>query len=57
MVVNMARLTHGAIVIPTPRPGHLAEIAMEDNGILLVCDSLSDLIYQIDPQKREFIKS
>jgi hypothetical protein len=47
----------GAITVPTPRPGHLAEIAMEDNGILLVCDSLADLIFQFDTQKRELIKS
>jgi DNA-binding beta-propeller fold protein YncE len=47
----------GAIIIPTPRPGHLAEIAKDDNGILLVCDSLANLIFQIDPQKRELIKS
>jgi hypothetical protein len=47
----------GAMVVRTPRPGHLAEIAMEDNGILLVCDSLADLIFQFDTQKRELIKS
>jgi hypothetical protein len=47
----------GAVVVPTPRPGHLAEIAMDDNGILLVCDSFADLIYQIDPKKRELIKN
>jgi hypothetical protein len=46
-----------AIIVPTPRPGHLAEIAMEDNGILLVCDSLANLIFQFDTQKRELIKS
>jgi hypothetical protein len=45
------------MVAPTPRPGHLAEIAMDDNGLLLVCDSLTDLIYQFDTQKRELIKS
>ena len=47
----------GAMVVPTPRLGHLAEIAMEDNGILLVCDSLADLIFQFDTQKRDLIKS
>src|SRR6266853_2118196 len=31
-----------AMIVPTPRPGHLAEIAIDDNGILLVCDSLAD---------------
>jgi len=46
-----------AMIVPTPRPGHLAEIAMDDNGILLVCDSLADLIFQFDTQKRELIKS
>jgi len=45
------------MIAPTPRPGHLAEIAMDDNGLLLVCDSLTDLIYQFDTQKRELIKS
>src|SRR5882757_4517990 len=45
------------MIAPTPRPGHLAEIWMDDNGLLLVCDSLTDLIYQFDTQKRELIKS
>jgi len=30
---------------------------MEDNGNLLVCDSLANLILQLDTQKRELIKS
>jgi hypothetical protein len=29
-------------IAPTPRPGHLAEIAMDENGILLICDSRAD---------------
>lgn len=45
------------MIAPTPRPGHLAEIAMEDNGILLVCDSRADRIYQFDTRKRELIES
>ena len=45
------------MIAPTPRPGHLAQIEMDDNGILLVCDSRSDLIYQFDTRKRELIKS
>jgi hypothetical protein len=45
------------MIAPTPRPGHLAEIAMDDNGILLVCDSRADRIYQFDTGKRELIKS
>src|SRR6267154_79010 len=45
------------MIAPTPRPGHLAEIAMDDNGILLVCDSRADRIYQFDTRKRELIKS
>jgi hypothetical protein len=45
------------MIAPTPRPGHLAQIAMDDNGILLVCDSRADLIYQFDTRKRELIKS
>jgi DNA-binding beta-propeller fold protein YncE len=45
------------MIAPTPRPGHLAEIAMDDNGTLLVCDSRENLIYQFDTRKRELIKS
>ncbi len=45
------------MIAPTPRPGHLAQIAMDDNGILLVCDSRADMIYQFDTRKRELIKS
>jgi hypothetical protein len=30
---------------------------MDDNGILLVCDSRADLIYQFDTRKRELVKS
>ncbi len=45
------------MIAPTPRPGHLAEMAMDDNGILLVCDSRADRIYQFDTRKRELIKS
>ncbi len=45
------------MIAPTPRPGHLAEIAMDDDGLLLICDSRADLIYQFDTRKRELIKS
>jgi hypothetical protein len=45
------------MIAPTPRPGHLAEMAMDDNGVLLICDSHADLIYQFDTRKRELIKS
>jgi hypothetical protein len=45
------------LIAPTPRPGHLAQIAMDDTGILLICDSRADLIYQFDTRKRELIKS
>ena len=45
------------MIAPTPRPGHLAELAMEDNGVLLVCDSRADRIYQFDTGKRELMKS
>jgi hypothetical protein len=45
------------LIAPTPRPGHLAQIAMDDDGILLVCDSRADLIYQFDTRKRELVKS
>jgi hypothetical protein len=45
------------MIAPTSRPGHLAQIAMDDNGILLICDSRADLIYQFDTRKRELIKS
>ena len=44
------------MIAPTPRAGHLADMAMDDNGILLICDSLADLIHQFDTQKRELIK-
>ena len=44
------------MIAPTTRPGHLAQIAMDDNGILLACDSRADLIYQFDTRKRELIK-
>jgi hypothetical protein len=45
------------MIAPTPRPGHLAQMAMDDNGILLICDSGADLIYQFETRKRELIKS
>jgi hypothetical protein len=45
------------MIAPTPRPGHLAQLVMDDNGILLACDSRADLIYQFDTRKRELIKS
>jgi hypothetical protein len=45
------------MIAPTARPGHLAQIAMDDNGVLLICDSRADLIYQFDTRKRELIKS
>jgi hypothetical protein len=45
------------MIAPTPRPGHLADMAMDDNGILLICDSRADLIYQFNTRKRELIKS
>jgi hypothetical protein len=45
------------MIAPTLRPGHLAEMAIDDNGILLACDSRADRIYQFDTQKRELIKS
>ena len=63
--VGILQATRGAgydqlvadMIAPTPRPGHLAEMAMEDNGILLVCDSRADRIYQFDTRKRQLIKS
>jgi hypothetical protein len=45
------------MIAPTPRPGHLAEMVIDDNGILLACDARADRIYQFDTQKRELIKS
>jgi hypothetical protein len=45
------------MIAPTPRPGHLAQLAMDDNGVLLACDSRADLIYQFDTRKRELIKT
>jgi hypothetical protein len=26
------------MIAPTPRPGHLADLAMDDDGRLLICD-------------------
>jgi hypothetical protein len=45
------------MIAPTFRPGHLAEMAMDDDGKLLVCDSRADLIFQFDTRKRELLKS
>ena len=45
------------MIAPTYRPGHLAELAMDDDGKLLVCDSRADLIFQFDTRKRELLKS
>jgi hypothetical protein len=45
------------MIAPTFRPGHLAEMAMDDGGKLLVCDSRADLIFQFDTEKRELVKS
>ena len=45
------------VIAPTGRPGHLADIAMDDDGILLICDSRADVIFQIDTRKRELVKS
>src|SRR5712671_5627782 len=45
------------MIAPTYRPGHLAEMAMEDDGKLLVCDSRADLIFQFDTRNRELLKS
>jgi hypothetical protein len=45
------------MIAPTYRPGHLAELAMEDDSKLLVCDSRADLIFQFDSRKRELLKS
>jgi hypothetical protein len=44
------------MIAPTPRPGHLAEIVIDDDGMLLVCDSRADLIFQFDTRKRELIR-
>ena len=45
------------MIAPTSRPGHLADLAMDDNGRLLICDSRADVIYQFDSHKRELIKT
>ena len=45
------------MIAPTHRPGHLADLAMEDDGKLLICDSRADLIFQFDTRKRELLKS
>jgi AcrR family transcriptional regulator len=45
------------MIAPTYRPGHLADLAMDDDGRLLVCDSRADLIFLFDTRKRELVKS
>jgi hypothetical protein len=45
------------MIAPTYRPGHLAEMAMEDDGKLLVCDSRADLIFQFDTRKHELLQT
>jgi hypothetical protein len=45
------------MIAPTHRPGHLADLAMEDDGKLLICDSRADLIFQFDTRKRELLRS
>src|SRR5882757_4982727 len=63
--VGIIRATRGApsdqfvadMIAPTYRPGHLAEMAMEDDGKLLICDSRADLIFLFDTRKRELLKS
>src|SRR5580692_8115986 len=63
--VGVMQATRGArsdqfvadMIAPTFRPGHLAEMAMDDGGKLLVCDSRADLIFQFDTRKRELLKS
>ena len=44
------------MIAPTPRPGRPAEMAMDDDGRLLICDSRAGLIYQFDSRKRELVK-
>jgi hypothetical protein len=63
--VGVLQATRGArsdqfvadMIAPTFRPGHLAEMAMDDGGRLLACDSRADLIFQFDSRKRELLKS
>jgi hypothetical protein len=45
------------MIAPTYRPGHLAELAMDDEGRLLACDSRADLILQFDTRKRELLRT
>jgi hypothetical protein len=63
--VGVLQATRGAqsdqfiadMIAPTYRPGHLAEMAMDDDDKLLICDSRADLIFQFDTRKRELLKS
>ena len=63
--VGVLQATRGArsdqfvadMIAPTFRPGHLAEMALDDRGRLLACDSRADLIFQFDSRKRELLKS
>jgi hypothetical protein len=45
------------MIAPTYRPGHLAEMAVEEDGKLLICDSRADLIFQFDTRKRQLLRS
>jgi hypothetical protein len=45
------------MIAPTYRPGHLAEMVLEDDGKLLACDSRADMIFEFDTRKRELLKS
>ena len=45
------------MIAPTYRPGHLAEMAMEDDGKLLICDSRADLIFQFDTASANFSRA
>jgi len=63
--VGVLQATRGAksdqfvadMIAPTYRPSHLAEMAMDENGKLLVCDSRADLVFQFDTRKRELLRS
>jgi hypothetical protein len=63
--VGVLQATRGArsdqfvadIIAPTFRPGYLAEMALDDDGKLLACNSRADLIFQFDTQRRELLKS
>lgn len=45
------------MIAPTFRPGHLAEMAVDDDGKLMVCDSRADLIFQFGIRSKNLLRA